>query len=258
MNIDVLCVKNPSAECLPSLKRLWAEAFSDTEEFIDCFFKTAFSPERCLFIKDEEGPLSVLYWFDAEIGTERAAYLYGIATAKRARGKGLCKFLMEKAHKILADSGYSVSLLVPAHKSLFAFYERLGYIACTHISEFCASASGCEAIELKEITKGQYALARRKALPTGSVIQEGASLDFLEAMGRFYQTEGAILFGYVENGRLICREYIGELQIAGRILASLGLESGSFRTAGNANPFCMCCALSENALPPKYFGLAFD
>ena len=37
----------PQEHQLDELKKLWQEAFGDEEAYIDCFFDTAFSPDRC-------------------------------------------------------------------------------------------------------------------------------------------------------------------------------------------------------------------
>ena len=40
-------IDHPVPEQYQQLVQLWKEAFGDTEEFIDGFFCTAFSPARC-------------------------------------------------------------------------------------------------------------------------------------------------------------------------------------------------------------------
>ena len=32
---------------IPGLRELWKKAFGDTDEFLDLFFSTAYSPDRC-------------------------------------------------------------------------------------------------------------------------------------------------------------------------------------------------------------------
>ena len=258
MNIDLLTVKFPDDTAVPRLRELWREAFGDTEEFIDCFFDNAYDKNRTLLIEDSDGILSVLYWFDCSLDAQKLAYLYGIATAKRARGRGLCKKLMQKAHEILRERGYFSAVLVPASEGLFGFYERLGYSTCTYIDEFFALPSTDLPAEIQQIDKAEYASLRKGLLPCFSVIQEGESLDFLGAMGSFYKLGGTILFAYTENGVLTCREYLGDRSLAGAVLAALGARSGSFRIPGKEKPFCMHLPLEVGAKAPEYFGLAFD
>ena len=42
MNIDV-----PRKGQIPALRALWREAFGDSDAFLDTFFATGFSPDRC-------------------------------------------------------------------------------------------------------------------------------------------------------------------------------------------------------------------
>ena len=64
----------------PGLTKLWQQAFGDTDAFLDSFFGTAFSPERCLCIRLEERVAAALYWFDCQWEDKRLAYLYAVAT----------------------------------------------------------------------------------------------------------------------------------------------------------------------------------
>ena len=52
---------------ISALRSLWKEAFEDSDEFLDLFFSTAYSYERCLaaFIDDELA--GALYIFDCEL-----------------------------------------------------------------------------------------------------------------------------------------------------------------------------------------------
>ena len=43
-----MTIKQPDSTQIPQLWDLWREAFGDSGEFLDAFFETAFSPERCL------------------------------------------------------------------------------------------------------------------------------------------------------------------------------------------------------------------
>ena len=63
-----------------ALRRLWQEAFGDEDAFLDTFFATAFSPERCRCAVEGDSLLGALYWFDCICGGKTLAYyLDGIA-----------------------------------------------------------------------------------------------------------------------------------------------------------------------------------
>lgn len=117
-------IDKPTKDAIPALRALWKEAFLDTDAFIDLFFRTAFSPDRCRCITEGEEILAALYFFDAEADGRRIAYLYAIAARKAHRGKGLCRMLMEDTHRYLFREGYAGALLVPGSASLFAFMKK--------------------------------------------------------------------------------------------------------------------------------------
>ena len=103
----------PIPKQYPQLVALWQEAFGDTEEFIDGFFCTAFSPARCRCLVINKKVAAALYWMDVRRGAQRYAYLYAIAVAEKRRGKGLGKLLLEDAKAHLALRGYDGIVLVP-------------------------------------------------------------------------------------------------------------------------------------------------
>ena len=64
---------------IADLRTLWQEAFGDTEEFIDGYFCTAFSPARCRCMVINKKVAAALYWMDVTYKGQRFAYLYALA-----------------------------------------------------------------------------------------------------------------------------------------------------------------------------------
>ena len=83
------------------LRLLWQEAFGDSEEMLDGFAATGFSPDRFHCICEKEIPVSALYWFDCQLDGYKLAYIYAVATLKSHQGQGLAKQLMTETHEIL-------------------------------------------------------------------------------------------------------------------------------------------------------------
>ena len=46
------------------LRRLWKQAFGDTDSFLNSFFTFGFSPDRCRQITVDGNVAAALYWFD--------------------------------------------------------------------------------------------------------------------------------------------------------------------------------------------------
>jgi len=253
MNINI-----PLETQIPSLRVLWKEAFGDSDEFLDTFFRVAFHPNRCRCITENNEVLAALYWFDCLYEGEKIAYIYAVATAVSHRGQGLCHRLMADTHIHLFDLGYEGALLVPGSRELFDFYEKIGYQTSTYLRKFECKA-GPEELLLFPISKEEYARLRKALLPKRSVIQENENLDFLEAQADFYMGHGFLLATHKDSDTLSAVELLGDTSIAPAIVHTLGYTKGTFRTPGNRVPFAMFHSLRDNLLlPPDYFGFAFD
>ena len=242
---------------IAKLQALWQEAFQETDAILDAFFSGGFSPDRYHAIYAGDTPVSALYWFDCEFQGRKIAYIYAVATLKAHQGKGLATKLMHQTHEILKNKGYDGTILVPAGKALFAFYEKFGYQAATAVERLTCEAGG-EPVALVEISAEEYARLRRRLLPDGGVIQEGAALSFLSGFCKFYAGEGFVLSADLEDGFLQVQEFLGDPTLAPHILAALGAEKGRFRMPGTDSAFAMFLPLQADCPVPTYFGLALD
>lgn len=239
------------------LTALWQEAFGDSEEFIDGFFYTGFSPARCRCASEEENVVAALYWFDVRFEDQRFAYVYAVAVAKSHRGRGICAALMADTHAHLKLRGYSGVLLMPQSEALRRMYGKLGYTDCTLANRFDCQAAGTP-VELHRIDRDEYARLRRTYLPENGAIQEEENIAYLEMMAFFYAGEDFLLAAQKQGQTLNGLELLGNTAAAPGILAALNCTEGSFRAPGGETAFAMFLGLEENAVPPTYLGLVFD
>lgn len=256
-----MTIDAPRQSHIPELRSLWQEAFGDTQEFLNAFWKTAFHAERCRVAVTDGVVAAALYWFDCLHKGEPVAYLYAVATAEAYRGRGICHALMEDTHRHLAGQGYKGVILVPGSKDLIRFYEGMGYRVCSTIHEFTCIAADrdSESIPLRSIDKAEYAQLRREMLPEGGVVQENENLDFLQTQVQFYAGSGLLLTAKKEEDRLTGVELLGDEAKAPGIVRALGCKQGSFRVPGEGRDFAVYRPLTEDVSPvPDYFGLAFD
>lgn len=239
-----------------ALRTLWKQAFGDPDAFLDDFFTTGFSPDRCRALTADGQLAAALYWFDCHWNGQPVAYLYAIATDEAFRGQGLCKALMADTHRHLQQLGCQGALLVPAKESLFGFYEKIGYRTCSYVTEFTASAA--EPISIKEVCAAEYARLRKQYLPTGGVVQEDAVLAFLQTQAQFYVGADFLLCATLDGDTLVVPELLGNLSAAPAVTAALGARQGRFRVPGKDKPFAMYFSFSPSDAAPDYFGLALD
>ena len=238
------------------LKNLWHLAFGDGEEFINLFFQTGYSPERCLYLTEEEQVTAALYWLDCQYKGQKQAYIYAVATHPDHRGKGLCRKLMEQAHEVLKTQGYTAALLRPADEGLRRMYEKMGYRTATFVSEFdCTPGTP---VSLRKIGAREYEGLRRHYLPEGGAAQEGVSIDYLAAYADLYAGDDYLLAGSFYEGSFFGMELLGNRDAAPGILGALGYECGHFRCPGEDIPFGMSLPLQDDAEIPGYLGLVFD
>ena len=238
------------------LKKIWHLAFGDGMEFIELFFRTAYSPDRCLYLTEEGQITAALYWLDCTYKGQKQAYIYAVATHPDHRGKGLCRQLMEKTHSLLAEQGYHAALLRPADGSLRRMYQKMGYRSITCVSEFECPAG--TAVPIRRIDAAEFARLRGVYLPEGGVTQEGVSLTYLASYAQLYAGEDFLLAGIRDDDTFFGLELLGSRDAAPGILSALGYEKGSFRCPGGEIPFGMFLPLAENAAEPGYLGLVFD
>ncbi len=122
-------------EDLPGIKRLWMQAFHDSEAATDFYFDHRLPRVDlldCLLVDtrggDLRGMLSLLP-IDLLSGgvSYPARYFFAIATDERFRRMGISTRLIGEAERITLETGGVASLLVPANPPLFDFYGKRGY-----------------------------------------------------------------------------------------------------------------------------------
>lgn len=251
-----MIIDHPTPAQVPALRSLWREAFGDGEDFLNAFTTTAMDSRRCLTATVDGQLAGALYWFDCSCRGRRLAYLYGVATAKAFRNRGVCHKLMDHVHSRLGKNGYAGTVLVPGEEGLFRFYEKMGYKSFCCMTTF-PCAPDREAIQLYSVDTAEYARLRRGLLPEGSVVQEKENLDFLATQARLYAGTGFVLAARKDGQRLLGLELLGDKSAAPGILTALGCGEGLFRVFGEGDPFAMYHPLAD-APAPTYFALAFD
>lgn len=250
-------IENPQPRHLPDLRLLWKEAFGDSDAFLDAFFSTGFSSQRCLCLLEEDRPVAVVYWFLEHCQGKPVAYLYAIATRQDRRGQGLCRKLLEQTHILLTQAGYAAAILVPATAELAQMYRKMGYRFMAGVTDLpvCAAAP---AVQLRRVDGKTYHRLRQIYLPAGSVSLDETCLSFLESQYQLYAGESFLLAAIRETDCLVGIELLGDAAAGPGILRTLEMEVGTFRTPGREKTFAMYHPLNPDFSEPTYFGLAFQ
>lgn len=121
-------------------KALWQEVFGDDDAFVDRFLIHHFSHDQLLCVEEPEKEaskfhnaddrklLSMLHLIGFHIPKgERVGYIYGVATAPEARGRGLATRLLQEAIRRAQAEGMKALILIPADEGVRSFYARHGF-----------------------------------------------------------------------------------------------------------------------------------
>ena len=249
-------IECPERSQIPALRRLWKEAFSDTDDYLDLFFDRGYRRDHALCVSDEETVAAVLYWLDMEYCGGKIAYIYAVATAKSHRGQGLCRKLMAETHRVLQSKGYAAAVLVPQDAGLAKMYAAMGYLPGSGIRQARCEA-GKAAAPLKPVDSDTYHRLRKEKLSPEAIALGVEAQSLLAAQAAFYTGDGVLLAAVREGTKVTGLELLGDETAAPGIVAALGCREGVFRMPGET-PFAMYFPLGEGMPAPGHLGFAFD
>lgn len=250
-----MTIDAPIAAQIPDLRKIWKQAFGDTDTFLDTFFSKGFSPERCRCVTLDGIPVAALYWFDFRWQHQKLAYLYAVATLPPHQGQGLCRALLEDTHRHLHTLGYAGSVLVPGDRQLFSLYEKLGYKAFC-LMESLTAVPGSHPANIRSIDPATYEALCQSYLPQNSVIPTGSTLEFFGSYGQFFAGENTLFCLSREGDTVYFEEFWGNQSSIAGILAALQAEKGVLRLPGGNTPFAMYRSLTADNATPAYLGFA--
>lgn len=249
-----MIIDNPRLEHIPALKDLWQQAFGDGEAFLDSFFSTVFSCDRCRCVFSEAEPVAAVYLFDAQWQEQRLCYLYALAVEQSHRGQGLSRLLLADTHSKLQLAGYTGAVLEPASDRLKAYYEKMGYrlFGARQEQTFYAAASALTVSKLGELG---YEQAKQALLPPNAVTQNGAMTEYLSMTATLYGGDGFV--AAVSKDGAFVPEFVGNRDMIPGFLNAVGLEKATVRLPGDQKHGMYLDFTGKPDLP-GYFGLTMD
>ncbi len=113
---------------IKNIRELWDIAFGEDKAFNDYFFENIFDVKYTLIMENNNEIVSMAQMLPYNIkGIGEVTYIYGAATLPKYRGMGCMKKLLEHSFKLDKTMGRAASILIPAEKSLFDYYNKIGY-----------------------------------------------------------------------------------------------------------------------------------
>lgn len=249
-----MIIDNPHPGHIPALRRIWKQAFGDSDAFLDDFFAVGFSCDRCRCVFREGEPVAAVYLFDGQWEQGKIAYLYALAVEQAHRGQGLSRLLLAQVHGALQQAGYAGAILEPASQSLAEYYESFGYRFFGGRKEITACAGDTPA-QVTQYGELGYEQARRRFLPEGGVVQEGALTALLKIQMILCGNESFVAAVDKEHEMVV--EFLGDEKQLPGLLRAFDMAQAQVRLPGD-NPAAMYLSFAENRTLPSYFGLPLD
>lgn len=157
---------------IEQIKDLWKQAFGDTDESTDFYFSHIHKNENMLIDVENGIVRAMLTMHPVELWQNgkctSARYIYAVATHNNFRSQGISTRLLEYAHGYMREQNIKISLLVPATKELFDFYEKRRYVSAVYlcektflkenvdVPEFLYTCDVCDAKDYYEIRKKAF------------------------------------------------------------------------------------------------------
>lgn len=167
---------------LPKLYAIWQECFEDDKQYIDSFFQ-CFDVTSTVMVYTNEvlEPVSMLSvlpaFFECNGTRKKAAYLYGVATSQKYRGKGYASRLLQAAVEKL-EAEHTIAFLSPATKELYSFYEKNGLVLISNKEVWKMSRYEKEYAEIswgnvqcEDIGTAEYESLRNTAFSKGNFLR---------------------------------------------------------------------------------------
>lgn len=121
-----------------NIRKLWADTFGDTPEYLDMYFSRVYRDEDALTVTSDDGKLlsSLLlqrYPFLYQGQETSMGYIAGVMTLRSARGRGLMSDLLTRALAASRERGDMLASLIPSHDWLYFYYDRFGFATVLYV-----------------------------------------------------------------------------------------------------------------------------
>jgi predicted acetyltransferase len=245
------------------IRELWNICFPEEPEFNNWFFDNKFDAGKCLVLREDGIIKAMAQLLPYEIsGIGKVSYIYGAATHPNYRRLGLMRRLLENSFEIDKANGFAASILIPASKSLFDFYEGIGYKTCFYIGSNSVEAPDVSGYSLREATTSDIPFMDKLYTSQAGENHIIRTYDYWAEQIKMFSTLGGkvyilmkdsvpVGYGFVTDG--FVQEGFGEVQR----LACLA-KVNRYNTSGTDTPIGMAYTYNDNFKKNMYLNLMFN
>lgn len=239
---------------------LWEEAFGDSREWVMMYLSE--NIKNVLVYSEDSVVMGMLSLLEIFYKGRKGYYIYGVATRKAYRSKGISTKLLDFAKNIVKEKSVDFLVLVPRNQGLFDFYAERGFspVASVETKEYTRDAllEKCCGCRIYPASPAEYFDIRKNHFDNLIEWDEEmlGSIKRLEN-GRYYKTDnGDGAFCYEYDGKLYVKELCGDMWIAAEIMKKTSAIY-SFVTVKNENklPSCMVYPTFSEEV---FFNIAID
>ena len=226
------------------------EIFGDRYEFYDDLYVWAGNKSLLADFCEGEVVGAVSFpeiSYPTKENTLTGGYIFAAWVSPEYRGQGIFSALMEKAEEIMKARGYGFAFVVPAEKTLFPMYEKLGYTVKAE-NGFPYSASR-EILREYNPTDDIYMLWKVYSRVNGTVAKD---MEFFNHVLRVMEDEGKC-FAISKRGYVIYSpRFDNTVTVYDR------MENGRLVDCGKRAVRGLCKMFGEKAFDKTTFNMFFE
>ena len=199
----------------PELHQLWERVFGDKPETVQTFFDR-FPPEAAGWVLRENDQIRTMAWLLpgswllTEDAMQAVGYVYAVATAPEARGRGYAADLMQAIMEF-ADQRSLLLYTRPAEESLFPWYaNRMEAGSVGYMKEIAFTKSDAPDLQVSPVEALEYQALREAQLGAAPHLLLSEAL--LRVQKQYLKDAGGDLFR-IGDGCCACELRDGQLYV---------------------------------------------
>lgn len=253
-----------------AMRSLWIDAFGDPAELIDRFFELLPSMGTG-FVAELDGEIfGAAYVLDAFLHlpggeTKKLAYIYAVSVDESAQGRGIGAELTRACMRNAWEYSADICCTLPAEDSLYDWYESRCGLAAASYCRYEEAAASAEIDGIRRLCADEYGFLREDMLKGHAHVsfyygylrfQEEI---FTSSVGGFFEYQGGLVCGYVENGIFYVKEALGDTpEFIPALCASLGAGKAVIRRASAHGERYIAAYQSKDFPPDTVWNLTLD